>query len=35
MEFENGELPLPVIDDVVKKVDIENRNIYVNMIDGL
>ena len=30
-----GELPIPFIDDVVKKVDIPNARIEIEMIDGL
>jgi 16S rRNA processing protein RimM len=30
-----GELPLPFIEDVVKKVDIENKTIEIILIDGL
>ena len=32
---EGGELLIPVIDEVVKRVDVENRRIEVTMIDGL
>lgn len=30
-----GELPLPCIEDVIKKVDIKNKKIEINLIDGL
>ncbi len=30
-----GELPLPVIKDVIKKVDIKNRRVEIDLIDGL
>lgn len=32
---EKGELPLPVIDQVIKKKDFKNGKILVNIIDGL
>jgi len=35
VETEKGELPLPYIKDVVKRVDIENKRIEINLIDGL
>ena len=35
IETENGELPIPVIDDVVKKIDIKNKKIDIVIIDGL
>jgi 16S rRNA processing protein RimM len=35
VETENGPLPLPVTDEVIKQVDIKNKSIYVNMIPGL
>ncbi|MBI5325345.1 MAG: 16S rRNA processing protein RimM [Ignavibacteriae bacterium] len=30
-----GELPVPFIEDVVKKVDIKNKKILIKLIDGL
>ncbi len=35
MEYNGKEIPIPVIDDVIKKVDIKNKEIYVELIDGL
>lgn len=35
VKTENGNLPLPVIDDVVKKVDKKNRTIAIDMLPGL
>jgi 16S rRNA processing protein RimM len=35
IETDNGELPIPVINDVVKKVDIEKKLIEIVLIDGL
>ncbi len=35
VETENGSLPIPVIDDVVKKVNKRKRTIEIEMIDGL
>jgi 16S rRNA processing protein RimM len=35
MKYNNMEIPIPVIDDVIKKVDIKNKEIYVELIDGL
>ena len=35
IETENGELPIPVIDDVVKKIDIKNKKIDIVIINGL
>ena len=35
IDTEKGEMPLPYIKDVVKKVDIENKIIVINLIDGL
>ena len=32
---ETGELPIPVIDDVVKSVDFRKKRIHIVMIDGL
>lgn len=32
---ETGELPIPVIDDVVKSVDFKKKRIHIVMIDGL
>jgi ribosomal 30S subunit maturation factor RimM len=30
-----GEIPLPVIDDVIKEVDINNKKIFIDLLDGL
>ena len=35
VETGSGELPLPFIEDVVKKVDTENKRIEIKLIDGL
>ena len=35
LRMKDGELPLPVIDDVIKEVDLENEIIKVHLIDGL
>ena len=35
VDTKSGELPLPYIKDVVKKIDIENKSIEINLIDGL
>ena len=35
MECDTCEVPLPVVDDVIKDVDIANKKIIVEMIDGL
>jgi 16S rRNA processing protein RimM len=35
LRMKNGNLPLPVIDDVIKEVDFENEKIMVNLIPGL
>lgn len=35
IKTEKGELPLPVIDQVILKIDSEKKEIIVNMIDGL
>ncbi len=32
---ENGNLPLPVIDDVIEFIDLENKIIKIHVIDGL
>lgn len=32
---DRGELPLPVIDDVIKEIDINNKIIKIKLIDGL
>ncbi len=35
LRMKDGNLPLPVIDDVIKEVDIENEVIKINLIPGL
>lgn len=35
IETEKGELPVPFIDEVIKKVDIKNKKVEINLIDGL
>jgi 16S rRNA processing protein RimM len=35
MRTENAEIPLPVIDDVIKSVDIEKKEIKIELMDGL
>ena len=35
IKSDEGELPIPVIDDVVKKVDIKKRRIEIELIPGL
>ncbi len=35
VETEDGDLPVPVIDDVVKEIDIKNKSIRIEMIPGL
>lgn len=35
VDTENGELPLPVIDDVVLDCDIDNKIVTINLMDGL
>lgn len=35
LKMKDGNLPLPVIDDVIKNVDIKNEKILVNLIPGL
>ena len=35
VETEKGNLPLPVIDEVIKEIDIENKVIKIVLIDGL
>lgn len=35
LRMKDGNLPLPVIDDVIKEVDIENETIKVHLIPGL
>jgi 16S rRNA processing protein RimM len=36
MKTEDGkEIPLPVIDDVIKKVKVEDKVIFINLINGL
>ncbi|MCX7737692.1 MAG: PRC-barrel domain-containing protein [Candidatus Kapabacteria bacterium] len=35
IQTEKGELPIPVIKDVVKKVDISKKCIYIKLLDGL
>jgi len=32
---EFGDVPLPVIEDVIKKVDLVERKIWIEMMDGL
>ncbi len=35
MRTESAEIPLPVIDDVIKSVDIDNKEIMIELMDGL
>lgn len=35
VDTENGDVPVPVIDDIIKDVDIENKKIIIHLIDGL
>lgn len=35
IQTEKGELPIPVIKDIVKKVDISEKCIYIKLLDGL
>ena len=35
VETEKGNLPLPVIDDVIKEIDINNKVIKIVLLDGL
>jgi 16S rRNA processing protein RimM len=35
MDYNNLEIPIPVIEDVIKKVDIDKKQIFVELIDGL
>jgi 16S rRNA processing protein RimM len=35
VETAHGNLPIPVIDDVIKKIDIANRVVHIHIIDGL
>lgn len=35
IETENGKTPAPVIDDVVKKIDVENKRVEIELIEGL
>ena len=35
VETEKGNLPLPVIDDVIKEIDLMNKRINIVLIDGL
>ncbi|PKL78541.1 MAG: 16S rRNA processing protein RimM [Ignavibacteriae bacterium HGW-Ignavibacteriae-4] len=35
MRTETAEIPLPVIDDVIKSVDIEKKEIRIELMDGL
>ena len=35
VETEDGDLPVPVIDDVVKNIDVENKTIRIDLIPGL
>lgn len=35
VEMKDGKLPLPVIDDVIKEVDTNNKRIEIELIDGL
>jgi 16S rRNA processing protein RimM len=35
VQTESGDLPLPVISDVIKEIDIENKTIKVFLLDGL
>lgn len=35
MATENGEVPVPVIDDIIMHVDVKERKITINVIEGL
>lgn len=35
LDTENGDLPIPVIDDVVKYIDLKNKLVEINVIPGL
>ncbi|MES2765850.1 MAG: ribosome maturation factor RimM [Bacteroidota bacterium] len=35
VQTERGEIPFPVIDDVIKKIDVKGRRVEVVVIDGL
>lgn len=35
VKTDEGELPVPVIKDVIKKVDVKNRRVEIELIDGL
>ena len=35
MRTDKAEIPLPVIDDVIKSVDIEKKEIRIELMDGL